>query len=216
MIEYLPRALAFSSGSGNSYKHSFAALFLMQHIGLDQPTLKALAAETRVRMLKVLDRKAMTQTDIAGFLKMSLPTVGEHLKALETAGLVEREQTERKWKYYSLTPKARMLLHPHTGTIWFILGLFLFSAAATVISAINYFSAPAYFGETMAAQKMAVAEEAFAMAAPAADAAMASPAASPLWLILFGVATVVLLAILVLLLKKHGCLGNSLSNKKNI
>jgi hypothetical protein len=94
--------------------------------------------------------------------------------------------------------------------------LFLFSAAATVISAINYFSAPAYFGEAVAAQKMAVAEEAFAMAAPAADAAMASPAASPLWLILFGVVTAVLLIALITVLKKHGWLGKSLSNKKNI
>jgi DNA-binding transcriptional ArsR family regulator len=191
----------------------------MERIPLDQPTLKALAGETRVRILKMLDKKSMTQTDLAGFLRMSLPTIGEHLRALEQAELVEREQTERKWKYYSLTSKSRLLLHPHTTTIWFVLGLFLFSAAATIINAIRYFTPVAEFGGVL--EMRAAAPEAQALAAPAmaADAAAAAPAAiapSPVWLILFGCATIVLLVALVRLLHSHGWLGKSLSNKKNI
>lgn len=184
-----------------------------QRIPLDQPTLKALASETRVRILKLLDEKQMTQTDLAGFLKMSLPTVGEHLKALEHAELVAREQTERKWKYYSLTPKARMLLHPHTSTIWFVLGLFLFSAAATVISAIRYFTPTAAFGGAMEMKAMAPAAE--ALAAPAVDMARAA-APSLVWLVVSGIATAVFLIVLIRLLVRHGWLGKSLSNKKNI
>jgi len=189
----------------------------MEKIGLDQPTLKALAGETRVRILKILDKKPLTQSDLANELRMSLPTIGEHMKALEHAELVEREQTERKWKYYSLTNKARLLLHPHTTTIWFVLGLFLFSAAMTFINALKYFSegaVSAFGGQKMMAQEALMAEAAPALAA---DAARAAPAvASPIWLIAFGIVTIVLLIFLVMLLKRHGWLGKSLSNKKNI
>ena len=194
----------------------------MERIGLDQPTLKALAGETRVRILKLLDKKALTQSDIASEMKMSLPTVGEHLKALVDADLVEREETTRKWKYYSLTQKSRMLLHPNTTTIWFILGMFLFSAAATVISAIKYFTVPELaFGAAaprlMAAKEAVAAEAAPMLAAPTADqAAGAVAAASPVWLVSFGIATIILLVLLIVLLKKYGWLGKSLTNKKNI
>ena len=190
----------------------------MERIPLDQPTLKALAGETRVRILKLLDRKQMTPSDIAYELHMSLPTVGEHLKALVDADLVEKEETTRKWKYYSLTQKARMLLHPNTTTIWFILGMFLFSAAATVISAIKYLKAPDVFGagaQRLMAAKEAVAGEAAPLLA-AAPEAMPVAAQSPALLIAFCIATIILLVVLIVLLKRYGWLGKSLSNKKNI
>ena len=194
----------------------------MERIGLDQPTLKALAGETRVKILKLLDNKQMTPSDIAYELKMSLPTVGEHLKALVDADLVDREETTRKWKYYSLTQKSRMLLHPNTTTIWFILGMFLFSAAATVMSAIKYFAAPELaFGA--GAPRLMAAKEALPEAAPmlaaaptADNLAGAVASVSPVWLISFGAVTLVLLAALIVLLKRYGWLGKSLTNKKNI
>ncbi|MEM4247190.1 MAG: winged helix-turn-helix domain-containing protein [Candidatus Woesearchaeota archaeon] len=185
----------------------------MERVPLDQPTLKALAGETRVRILKLLDKKQMTQSDIANELKMSLPTVGEHLKALVDAELVEKEETARKWKYYSLTQKARMLLHPNTTAVWFVLGLFLFSAAATVISAIKFFAKPVYGA---GAQRIMAAKDAAEAAPMLAAAPEAVWGASPVWLILFGILALVLLVLLVVLLKRHGWLGKSLSNKKNI
>ncbi len=183
---------------------------MQQRIGLDQQTLKALAAETRVKMLKLLDKKPLTQSDLASELKMSLPTIGEHLQALAHADLVEREETTRKWKYYSLTQKARILLHPNTTTIWFVLGLFLFSAAATFLSAINYFTSPVFERQMVVAKA-----EAIMQAAPTiADAAVVAP--SPTLLITFGITMIVLLVVLITLLQRHGWLGKSLSNKKNI
>lgn len=186
----------------------------MEQLPLDQPTLKALAGETRVKILKLLDRKPQTQSDISLALKMSLPTVAEHLNSLLHAELIEREETTRKWKYYSLTQKARMLLHPHTGTIWFVLGLFLLSAAATVFSAINYFTQS--FVETTVIKPEAFAAHEYALVAPTyADNAI-NTAPSPVFLIAFGIATTVLLAVLISLLLRHGWLGKSLTNKKNI
>lgn len=174
-----------------------------ERLALDKATRKALAAESRVRILKLLDKKSRTQSDIAHDMRMSLPTIGEHLKSLVNAGLITREETTRKWKYYYVTPKTRMLLHPHTGTIWFVLGLFLFSAAATIINAIKFVT-------PVASMKMA-AVEAEAMAVPAA---VAAPDAS--WFVFFGVMTAVFLVTLITILYRHGWLGSSLSNQKNI
>ncbi len=181
-----------------------------QKIGLDQPTLKALAGETRVRIIKLLDKKALTQSDIAQELKMKSPTVGEHLKSLERADLVDREKTDRKWKYYTLTQKARMLLHPHTGTIWFIFGVFILSAAATMMTAVNYFAGGvASFARTgtLAAPAMAEAE--------LADAAVETAGIDPtlMMLIMLGVFTMIILVMLISLLKSHGWLGKSLTKK---
>ncbi len=187
----------------------------MERIPLDQLTLKALAGETRVKILKLLDTRQRTQSEIAYELRLSLPTVTEHINALLDADLVEREETTRKWKYYSLTQKARLLLHPNTTTIWFVLGLFLFSVAATIFSAVKYFTPVSSIGVPMAAEAKMAADRAMAEAAPAL-AAVAPHAPSPWALIVFGTATVVFLVILVLLLQRYGWLGKSRSNKKNI
>ncbi len=187
---------------------------VMERIALDPKTLKALAGETRIRIMKLLDSRQLTQSDLANELKMSLPTVGEHLKALEQAELVEREQTERKWKYYYLTNKARLLLHPQTTTIWFVLGLFLFSLAGMMFNAVRYFTPVAGI---QAEAKMALAQESVADAMMASAPAVAGQAAqSPVWLIAFGAAALVFLIMLIRLLYSHGWLGKSLTNKKNI
>ena len=178
-----------------------------ERIALDKATRKALAAESRVRILKLLDQKSRTQSDIAHDMRMSMPTIGEHLKSLVDAGLISREETTRKWKYYFVTQKTRLLLHPHTGTIWFVLGLFLFSAAAMVMSAIKFFT-PLPFPA-----QMAVVAEAETRVL-SGDVLVAGP--SPLWLIVFGIATAILLIALITILYRHGWLGSSLSNKKNI
>lgn len=176
-----------------------------QKVALDQPTLKALAAETRVKILKLLDAQQRTQSDLARELRMSLPTIGEHLKSLENAGLVEREQTERKWKYYSVTPKARMLLHPHTTTIWVVLGVFIVSAAGTVLNAIDWPTPP-----VVSEARIAVQAEALTLAAEAPVQAF------PVWLAVFGIATVAFLILLIVLLHGHGWLGKRLTKQKNI
>ena len=52
-------------------------------IVLDQDTFKALATGTRVKILKTLDKRRHTQSELSAVLKMSVPTIKEHLSALE-------------------------------------------------------------------------------------------------------------------------------------
>ena len=109
-------------------------------IVLDQSTFKALATGTRVKILKTLDKRRHTQSELSAALGMSVPTVKEHLSALEKAGLVKRHEEGRKWIYYSLTEKSKCVLDPERKRLWIVLGFFLASIAGTIITARNYFA----------------------------------------------------------------------------
>src|SRR5512137_839151 len=108
-------------------------------ITLDQESFKALASEVRVDILKKLDERRQTVTDLSGLLNLSKPTLLEHLEKLQTAGLVKRVDEGRKWIYYELSPKGKKLLHPEKVAIVLALsttialaaiGLFLLLAAS--------------------------------------------------------------------------------------
>ncbi len=103
-------------------------------ITLDQESFKALASEVRVDILKKLDERRQTVTDLSGLLALSKPTLLEHLEKLQTAGLVKRVDEGRKWIYYELSQKGRKLLHPERVAI--VLAL----SSAAVLAAIGLFS----------------------------------------------------------------------------
>lgn len=200
-------------------------------IVLDQDTFKALATGTRVKILKTLDKRRHTQSELSAVLDMSVPTVKEHLSALEKAGLVKRHEEGRKWIYYSLTEKSKCVLDPERKRLWIVLGFFLASIAGTIIAAKNYFAGRvATFGGAeptrMLAAKQAVAEVALDSAEEAV-AFNAVPTATPeainqtvtaavshppYFLIGFAVLTIVLLILAVYFFKKSK-LGKSLNKK---
>lgn len=104
---------------------------------LDRPVIKALSNDTRVSILKALKSRRHTQSELASYLDLSVPTVKEHLAALEKAALVERHDEGRKWKYYSLTRTAKHIFEPEQVNIFLVLGIFILSVAGSVY---------AYFG----------------------------------------------------------------------
>jgi len=143
-------------------------------IVLDQDTFKALATGTRVKILKTLDKRRHTQSELSAVLKMSVPTIKEHLSALEKAGLVKRHEEGRKWIYYSLTEKSKCVLDPERKRLWIVLGLFILSAVGTVASAVKYYSAPIVMGAKGGGPMLARAPEAFAAKEAVAQVAMDS------------------------------------------
>lgn len=98
---------------------------------IDKETLKAIAVDTRMNILKLLSKKKYTLTDISDMLGLGNSTVSEHMEHLAKAGLVEKEETDRKWKYYSLTLKGRRFVEPRAITVLFMFGL-------SAIAAIGY------------------------------------------------------------------------------
>ncbi len=86
-------------------------------ITLDQESFKALASEVRVDILKKLDERRQTVTDLSNLLGLSKPTLLEHLEKLQAAVLVKRVDEGRKWIYYELSDKGRKVLHPERVSI---------------------------------------------------------------------------------------------------
>src|SRR3989441_5877761 len=120
-------------------------------ITLDQESFKALASDVRVGILKRLDVRRETVTDLSNLLSLSKPTLLEHLEKLQSAGLVKRVDEGRKWIYYELSDKGRKILHPERVAITLVLGLAVTLAAIgafLVISASygGFTAAPAYNG----------------------------------------------------------------------
>ena len=80
-------------------------IFFGTRFGLDEELLRVLSSHTRVEILRNLNRRQMTLTDLAKVLEFCKSTVFEHLKRLLAAGLVYRI-TGRKWIYYRLSRKG--------------------------------------------------------------------------------------------------------------
>ena len=85
----------------------------MTKVSLDIDSFKALASETRLDILKVLDGKKMSLTDICHVTNLHKMTLYEHLTKLTEAGFINRIEREgHKWVYYKLSWKGESLLHP--------------------------------------------------------------------------------------------------------
>ncbi|MCK4456914.1 MAG: winged helix-turn-helix transcriptional regulator [Thermoplasmata archaeon] len=94
-----------------------------RRIVLDAESFRALSSETRVQLLKHLDENRLTLTNLAKKMELAKATVSSHLESLENAGLIKRIDEGRKWIYYSLTRKGRVVLHPESEKVGVILAL---------------------------------------------------------------------------------------------
>lgn len=90
---------------------------------LDRTSFKALASETRIGLLKRLDKGRRTASQLAGEFSLSVQAVSEHLKRLEEAGLVERKDDGRKWVYFELTRKGGQVLGREKSNVLFLLSV---------------------------------------------------------------------------------------------
>jgi len=70
---------------------------------------KALADETRLKILMLLDMREMCVCEIMVALNLTQPTASHHLGILETVELV-KDRREGKWIFYSLKNKRIMEL----------------------------------------------------------------------------------------------------------
>ncbi len=94
-----------------------------EKITLDKKTFKALASDSRINILKSLDQRRKTLSELSKQFSMSVSTVSEHLGNLSSADLVLQKDEGHKWKYYELTRKGRGVLYPETKKIWVILAI---------------------------------------------------------------------------------------------
>jgi len=127
-------------------------------ITVSREMLKAIGAETRIRILKALKERQKTQSELAKELGLAAPTVLEHMGQLEKAGLIERSPAdrERKWKYYRLTKTSEgMLSKKRVSVVMMLAGT---SIAATVAFMLLYIFTPIITSSLLTSQTSITAE----------------------------------------------------------
>ncbi len=105
---------------------------MSDEIVVTRDVLKAIGADTRIAILKALGERQKTQSELATELKLSPPTVLEHLDHLASAGLVERIDDGRKWKYYKLTKTGARIVSKSPIHVVMILSFSLLVALAAL------------------------------------------------------------------------------------
>lgn len=107
----------------------------MDRITLDRAVFKALASDTRLDILKALDERQKTVTELARELELNKATVFEHLEKLAEVNLIQKLEDERKWVYWQLTWTGRRLLHPEAITLALVLSTALGSVLTAMAAA---------------------------------------------------------------------------------
>jgi len=88
--------------------------------------MRTLTVDTRTDILKALEKRPMTASELSRKLDKHVTTVSEHLDILKDTDLVERvERPGRKWVYYKLTKPAQKILRP-TSYRWSFIFLVVF------------------------------------------------------------------------------------------
>jgi len=94
-----------------------------KEIRLSSMEFKALASETRAGIIRLLQQRNHTLTELSKKLSLAAPTIKQHLGILENAELVQGLDEGRKWKYYRLTRKGQNIFSQETpASVFIVLG----------------------------------------------------------------------------------------------
>lgn len=172
---------------------------------LDENVFKALSTKSRIQILKLLAKRQYTQKDIAEELKLSAPSVKEHLDILTKADLVKKEDTERKWKYFELSDKGHAIVHPEKTRITFVLVSFLLCTIASIVGFVGEIFSKASFGASREVLQAPMQEMVKAGSSDVVQASASAPVApavqssQPIWPFIVLAIAIVLFIVLILL-----------------
>lgn len=104
-------------------------------IRLSSTEFRALASETRAGIIKLLQQRNHTLTELSKKLSLAAPTIKQHLGVLEGAELIQELDEGRKWKYYSLTRKGKNIFSQETpANVLIVLGISVIALCGLIYS----------------------------------------------------------------------------------
>ncbi|MGB9696538.1 MAG: ArsR/SmtB family transcription factor [Ignavibacteria bacterium] len=77
---------------------------MMEPLEKYEKIFKALSDKSRLRILKMLQRKSLCVCEITEILKLATSTVSKHLSILHEAGLIISDK-DKKWVNYKINPE---------------------------------------------------------------------------------------------------------------
>jgi predicted ArsR family transcriptional regulator len=95
--------------------------------------LSPIKLRTRLRVLELLSKRRATVTELSNTLNLSKSTVYYHLNCLCERGLIKKRKDGRKWVYYEITDKGRLIVEKRKISV--ILGII--SAISTLTGAVQ-------------------------------------------------------------------------------
>lgn len=108
-------------------------------VPLDADLIQVLASDTRRRVLRLLEDRRMTLSELARSLDLKKSTVLEHLRKLSDAGLVDRDEEEdRLWVYYDLSHRGRNILSPDRSRLYLAVGASVLAGIGAIVLFIGF------------------------------------------------------------------------------
>ena len=95
--------------------------------------MKLLFSKTKIEILKKLNERNYTISELSKILGKSKSTISEHLNTLYKMGLVDKE-SHSKWVYYKITNKGKKVLEKlealilMVGSIFALIGMWVYYA----------------------------------------------------------------------------------------
>lgn len=83
---------------------------------LGRDMLEVLSSGQRVQIMKHLDRKRMTITELSQEMQCAKSTVHHHVEKLIASGFVAADDDGHRWVYLELTACGHTILHPSDDT----------------------------------------------------------------------------------------------------
>ena len=113
----------------------FCSLCMEEELRISRNVMKAFSASTRTEILRSLEQRQMTASELSRHLGKHVTTIIEHLDLLAESKLVERiERPGHNWVYYKLSSYGKNILHPQPYKIIFVLALSIIALSFGILS----------------------------------------------------------------------------------
>ncbi|MBP2134134.1 DNA-binding transcriptional ArsR family regulator [Methanomicrobium sp. W14] len=111
-------------------------------IVLNKDIFEILSCDTRIDILKSLNSRRKTNSEISKELSLRSSTIHRHLEKLEETGLIKSIDSENKWVYYELTPAGDALINPNKNNNFIIYLSSLLTYITTIAALYTYYTIP--------------------------------------------------------------------------
>lgn len=109
---------------------------------LNKELFDVLSCDTRIDILKSLNSRKKTNSELAKELSLKASTIHHHLERLDETGLIKSIDSKNKWIYYELTPKGNALLNPTEKTNFSIVLSSLLTYTTAFAALYTYYTIP--------------------------------------------------------------------------